>query len=128
MRNSAAQTVCLASLLALLLLGCNGGKDVSSYTPSVGGSVKEGKFVVVKYKCGSCHTIPGVAHANGVFGPPLNHIARRSIIAGNFPNDPDTLAHWVMDPPAMKPKTAMPQLGLSPQDARDVVAFLDTLR
>lgn len=111
-----------------LLVGCVGGKQRSAYIPSNGGSVQAGKFLIVKYKCGSCHTIPGIRNADGVFGPPLNFIASRSIIGGNFPNDPDTLAHWVMDPPSMKPATAMPKLGLSQSDARDVVAYLETLR
>lgn len=118
----------LALCAALLAAGCNGGRDVSAYTPSSGGSAAAGKMAIVKYKCGSCHTIPGIRNADGVFGPPLNHIARRSIIGGNFPNDPGTLEHWVMSPTAMKPATAMPVLGLSKSDARNVVAYLETLR
>lgn len=128
MRTSVAQAAFLFALPVLLMLGCNGGKDVSSYAPNVGGSARAGKFVVVKYKCGSCHTIPGIANADGVFGPPLDHIARRSIIAGNFPNTPATLEQWVMAPTSMKPATAMPDLGLSTNEARNVVAYLETLR
>lgn len=112
----------------LLLASCNGGKQVSAYIPGNGGSPQAGKFVILKYKCGSCHTIPGIPHANGAFGPPLNFIARRTLIAGNFPNTPAMLEQWVMNPPAMKPATAMPELGLTENDARNVVAYLETLR
>ena len=55
-------------------------------------------------------------------------IARREYIAGNFPNAPATLTHWIMEPQSMKPKTAMPDLGISSRQARDITAFLETLR
>lgn len=84
--------------------------------------------MIVKYKCGRCHTIPGIPGANGVFGPPLNFMGRRTMIAGNFPNDPENLVRWIMSPQAMKPQTAMPQLGLTDRDARDAAAYLYTLR
>jgi cytochrome c1 len=84
--------------------------------------------IMVQRKCGSCHTIPGIRDANGVFGPPLTSFGRRSFIAGNFPNRPDNLEHWIMAPTSMKAKTAMPDLGLSEQQARDVAAYLYTLR
>lgn len=127
MRRVVSRTKCACVLLAALLTGCMGGKQRSAYTPGNGGSPQAGKFVIAKYKCGSCHTIPGIRDATGVFGPPLNSIASRSIIGGNFPNDPSTLEHWVMDAPSMKPATAMPDLGLSQTDARNVVAYLETL-
>ncbi len=83
---------------------------------------------MVAYGCGKCHTVPGIHGANGVVGPPLNKIGQRSYIAGNFPNTPQNLEHWVIDPQSMKPKTAMPPLGLSQTQARDVAAYLYTLR
>lgn len=36
----------------------------------------------------------------------------------------DALVAWLLDPPAMKPKTAMPKLGLTRAEAEDVAAFL----
>lgn len=117
-----------ASLAVALLAGCEGGRQYPRPTPDTGGNANQGQKLIVEYRCGSCHTIPGIDHANGVFGPPLNELARRSYIAGNFPNTPDTLIHWVMNPKAMKPKTAMPHLGLSEPQARDVAAYLETLR
>ena len=45
-----------------------------------------------------------------------------------FPNDPHHLVRWVMTPQEMKPGTAMPDLGLSEQQARDVAAYLYTLQ
>lgn len=122
-----SRVACCCALPAALLLGCRGGKERSAYTPGNGGNAQAGKSVIVKFKCGSCHTIPGIRDAHGVFGPPLNYLASRSIIGGNFPNDPATLERWIMNPPAMKPATAMPDLGISEPQARNVVAYLETL-
>lgn len=120
--------VLLLILAAVSLLGCAGGQKVQPYTIATGGNPHRGRAVIADFKCGSCHTIPGIPGAHGVFGPPLNMMARRSYVAGNFPNSPDNLERWIMAPTAMKPKTAMPDLGLTRQQARDVTAYLETLR
>jgi cytochrome c2 len=119
----------LALLLAAgLISGCTGGQAVPDYPAATGGSAGRGQQVIAQFKCGQCHTIPGIHNANGVFGPPLNLLARRTVIAGNFPNEPNYLTHWIMSPEEMKPKTAMPDMGLSEQQARDAAAYLYTLR
>ena len=117
--------VCLATGL---LCGCKGGQAIRPYTVQTGGSASQGRLTIVAYGCGKCHTIPGIHGTNGVVGPPLVALSRRTYIAGNFPNTPENLVHWVMNPQSMKPKTAMPELGLSEQQARDVAAYLYTLR
>ncbi len=88
----------------------------------------QGKQVIEQFRCGTCHTIPGIRGATGVFGPPLMEFGRRSYIAGNFPNSPGVLAQWIEEPQIMKPKTAMPTLGLNEGQARDAAAYLETLR
>lgn len=119
----------MALLMATgLLSGCTGGQAIPGYTVATGGSSQSGKQVIAQFQCGQCHTIPGIKNANGVFGPPLNFIARRSTIAGNFPNDPNSLTQWILSPEEMKPKTAMPDMGLSEQQARDTAAYLYTLQ
>lgn len=117
------------SIMAGLTSGCVGGRTLQKpEPPSTGGSAAIGEHVIVNRRCGQCHTIPGISGANGVFGPPLTSFGRRSFIAGNFPNEPETLVHWIMSPKSMKPKTAMPDLGLTEQQARDAAAYLETLR
>lgn len=119
----------LAALAAAgLLSGCTGGKAIPAYYLGTGGSPQRGKQVIVQYKCGSCHEIPGVPGAHGNFGPPLDFMSRRTYIAGDFPNVPVNLVHWIQAPTSMKPKTAMPDLGLSKQEAADAAAYLQTLR
>ena len=127
MRHLKIAIVMLAASSAALC-GCTGGQQPRSYTVLTGGYAHRGKQLVVLYRCGSCHTIPGIPDAHGVFGPPLTKIAGRGFIAGNFPNAPETLTHWIMNPQSMKPKTAMPDLGVTEQQARDITAYLETLR
>lgn len=128
MRIHGSQFAGVLWILAGLMSGCSGGQKIETYTVATGGHAHRGKQIMVERRCGSCHTIPGIPNANGVFGPPLVMFARRSYIAGNFPNSPDYLVRWIMSPKSLKPKTAMPDLGLSQQQARDVAAYLYTLR
>ena len=115
----------LAAVCSLALAAC--GKQGEA--PRIaGGDAKVGKKLVEQYQCGSCHAIPDVAAARGTTGPNLEGFGRRSYVAGRFPNDADALTRWLVNPPAMKPGTLMPDLGVSTDDARHMAAFLYTLR
>lgn len=96
--------------------------------PRVRGNAALGRAIVVEQACGVCHEIPGIAGADGIVGPPLRRFALRPLIAGKIPNTPDMLIAWLDDPPALDPETAMPDVGLDRTTARDVAAFLATLR
>jgi cytochrome c2 len=117
-----------ALIFALLTAGCRGGRYAPSAQIVPGGSPERGAQVIERYDCGSCHFIPGIAGAGGTVGPPLLWFARRTFIAGELPNTPANLIRWVRDPPSVEPGTAMPVLGLDEQQARDVAAYLYTLR
>lgn len=93
-----------------------------------GGSPAKGREAVLRYGCGSCHSIPGVQKANGLVGPPLGGIASRVYVAGVLQNTPDNLVLWIRNPQGVDPKTAMPTLGVSEDDARHIAAFLYTLK
>jgi cytochrome c2 len=93
-----------------------------------GGDPDRGKDVISTHGCGSCHTIPGVRGANALVGPPLNQLGGRAYVAGVLPNTPDNMVRWLLDPPGVNPKTAMPNLHLSELEARDIAAYLYTLR
>ena len=60
-------------------------------------------------------------------GPPLAGIAGRSLIAGKLPNTPDNMVLWLRRTQELKPLTAMPQLDVTEQDARDIAAYLANL-
>ena len=71
--------------------------------------------------------IPGIDNARGLVGPPLDHMGRRIFIAGLLRNTPDNLVSWLRDPQAVVPGNAMPDMGLSDEQARDITAYLYTL-
>lgn len=127
-KSSRALLSVLLSVAAISLAGCTGGQKVQPYSVEMTGNPRTGKQLIVSYGCGSCHTIPGIYTARGVVGPPLSFFSRRTMIAGELPNTPDNLVRWIRDPKAVEPGTAMPDLGLSEQQARDIAAYLYTLR
>lgn len=93
-----------------------------------GGNPRAGAQDIESFRCGSCHMIPGIKDADGLVGPPLMLFARRTYVGGELPNTPPNLIRWIENPSAVEPGTAMPTLGLNPQQARDVAAYLYTLR
>ena len=115
----------LCVLCVLLLCACRNEATFGQRASAVaGGDVRRGAQVIAQFHCGSCHSIPGIRGAEGMVAPPLEHFSQRSFIAGELPNTPENLVRWVKDPPAVEPGTAMPALGLSDQQARDVAAYL----
>ncbi|USI72341.1 c-type cytochrome [Sphingomonas morindae] len=93
-----------------------------------GGSAAAGAIAFGRYGCGACHRVRAIAGADGTVGPPLDHFARRTLIAGRFANDPAKLAAWLETPQRLVPGSGMPDLGVTPRDARDMAAYLYTLR
>jgi len=91
-------------------------------------NVQRGEQLLTQYGCVSCHDIPDVKGAHGMVGPPLAKMALRQTIAGKFQNTPENMQKWLQNPQAMDPANAMPNLGVTPEDARDMTAFLSTLK
>ena len=113
------------------LTGCDAfsalrGGDVG--VVAVPGNPLHGQRLLAQYQCGSCHVIPGVPASRGTVGPPLAAFGSRSYIAGHIPNRADVLARFIMAPGDVVPGTLMPSMGVSSFDARDIVAYLGTLR
>jgi cytochrome c len=111
--------------IAMAAAGCR--THVSKEPLVAGGDVERGRLAIESYGCGSCHTIPGVHGARGLVGPPLADVGRRVFIAGVLPNDPRNMVRWIMNPPAVDSKTAMPDLGVPERDARDMAEYLYVL-
>ena len=93
-----------------------------------GGRAKAGKGAIARFGCGACHIIPGIDHASGRVGPSLRALARRAMIAGRLSNEPGALVAWIRTPEHVSPDTAMPQQRMSEREARDIAAYLYTLR
>jgi cytochrome c2 len=93
---------------------------------ATGGDPRRGEAMFIQYGCGSCHALKNVRGATGSVGPPLDGIAIRAIIGGHLSNTPPNMQHWIRDPQHVAPGTAMPDLGVGKDDARDITAFLYT--
>ena len=87
-----------------------------------------GRLLLAQYQCGSCHSIPGVASAGGRVASSLKGFGARSYIAGRLANRPQTLARWIQDPKSLVPDTTMPNMAVTPDDARDMAAYLLELK
>ncbi len=106
-------------------VAAGGGPELAAGSPAAAG-----RALLAQKGCGGCHVIPGVPGAAGTVGPSLAGIAGRTTIAGGAVpvRSPDDLKRWILNPAALKPGTAMPNLGLSDDEATKIVAYLETLK
>jgi cytochrome c2 len=93
-----------------------------------GGHVDAGKAMVARYACTACHEIPGTGDAAGKVGPSLAGIAVRTEIAGELANSPDAMIRWLRHPQQVSPGNGMPEQGVTDADARNIAAYLYTLK
>ena len=123
--------VAAALLFAACAASCGGRVSEAEQAAAEmtgGGSPARGREAIEHYGCATCHTIPGVRGADALVGPPLTQVASRSYIGGVLTNSPENMIRWIQDPRAVDPLTAMPKVGLTDQDARDIASYLYTLK
>ena len=101
---------------------------IAACAPAQAGDAERGRRLAERYHCGACHVIPGVPAARGRIGSSLAGFGRRSYIAGRLPNEALLLERWLVEPAALVPGTAMPAMGVSAADARDMAAYLRSLQ
>ena len=124
-------SVLLCAVFLLLSSACDrlGRTEVRrAATLTGGGDARQGRTEIRKYGCDTCHEISGVPGARGLIGPPLDGIGQRYYIAGELPNTPENLMLWIEHPRQVEPRTAMPEMGVTEQDSRDIAAYLYTLK
>ena len=117
--------------LTLLSTGCDRLTHTQvqlAATFTGGGDARLGQIEIRKYGCNACHEISGISGARGLIGPSLDGIGRRYYIAGELPNTPDNLMLWIRHPRQVEFHTAMPEMGVTEQDSRDIAAYLYTLK
>jgi cytochrome c2 len=90
--------------------------------------VQRGRVAIQQYACPTCHEIPGIRGPEAQVGPPLDGIAERIYLAGVLLNTPAHMIEWLRHPQEVKPLSAMPDLGVTERDARDIATYLYTLR
>ena len=116
------------ALSALLFASCARYDDERAASEMTGGDPARGRAAISRYGCSTCHTVPGVSGANGLVGPPLSQVASRVYLAGRLQNTPDNMIEWIRNPQGVDEKTAMPNLGVTETDARDITSYLYTLK
>jgi cytochrome c len=117
----------LSGGVAVVLVSALGDED-EPVVYVAGGDPGRGADAIDAYGCTSCHQIPGLDEPEARVGPPLAGMAERRYIAGDEPNTVDVMIRWLQDPQAIEPGTLMPDLGVTEQEARDIAAYLYTLR
>jgi putative membrane protein len=121
----AASILFAVCLLPAMLTGCS--EPQSEADTSSKRTLEHGKALIGKYGCGTCHTIPGVDNATGHVGPPLAGVADRVFIAGMLQNNTENMMKWIRDPQSVVPGNAMPVMGVKPDEAPLIAAYLETL-
>jgi cytochrome c2 len=116
---------CLVSIAFAFIpsVGCQ-SQHLATPTQFAGGDSRAGRDKITYYGCPACHEISGIRTATGRVGPSLVHISRQTYLAGELPNTPQNMALWIQKPRDVEPHTAMPDMAVSDQDARDITAYL----
>jgi cytochrome c2 len=124
--NVRAVAIVIVLMLTLALSGCNWFRDFdfARGVRMTGGSPEAGRTKLAMHSCGSCHFIPGVPRAEGTSGPSLAGWSGRSTFLNTYKNTPENLEKWLDKPSHRKPGTNMPDISLSPEECRDMTAYL----
>jgi cytochrome c oxidase subunit 2 len=95
-------------------------------TPPATVDATRGQHVFME-RCAGCHAVRG-SDAAGAQAPDLTHLLTRRLIAGAaVTNTPQNMMEWIAHAQEIKPQSLMPDIKLSPDDGRDLAAYLATL-
>jgi hypothetical protein len=81
-----------------------------------------------QYGCDACHTIPGIVGPPLLIAPPLAGFGKRALVAGRWPNTEAHVVDWIRRPQQLDPRSAMPDLGVTDEDALLMARFLRSLQ
>jgi cytochrome c1 len=100
--------------------GTTGGADAAV--------LAQGQKLFTTKGCVGCHSLTAIKAPAGMVGPNLAHVgSRKWIAAGTLENTDANLAHWIRNPQSIKEGVLMPNLGLSEQEAQQLVAYFRAL-
>jgi mono/diheme cytochrome c family protein len=116
------------TVLAIFCLAASSEAETPASQRVIQGDQAKGRVVVMRVGCGACHEIPGIQGADGIVGPSLDAFARRGLIGGVVANRLRQLVRWVREAPALALDTGMPAMPITENEARDIAAYLYTLR
>jgi len=103
--------------------------DSAKAAPAEDPLVAQGQKLFLMKGCVGCHSLVAYNAPQGLLGPNLANVgARTYIAAGTLPNTDENLAHWIRVPQDVKHGVLMPNLGVTEDEAKALVAFLRTHR
>lgn len=115
--------------IVLLSAACNRQEAKLPEKPNLpAGDPARGKQLIAQYGCASCHVIPGIDGPRGEIGPSLDHVAVRQLLALKLPNTPQNMIQYLQNPQLGGAQNVMPNLGVTPEEARDIAGYLYTLK
>jgi putative membrane protein len=115
--------------VAMMLVSCGPSKESKVWAADVtGGDPARGRTAIQHYGCIACHTVDGIRQSEAMVGPPLLRMASRSYLAGNLENNAANMIRFIQHPKKLHSDTAMPEMGVTDQDAKDIAAYLYCFR
>ncbi len=91
--------------------------------------VAQGEKLFAQKGCIGCHSLVAVNPPKGLIGPNLANVGARTwIAAGTLQNTDENLTRWIRNPQQWKQGVLMPNLGVTEDEAKALVAFLRTHR
>ena len=114
-----------AAVLVVLLAGAAAAQTADPPLGVLLGEAPRTHELMRRYGCAGCHEIPGVAAARGQVGPSLEGLSLGIYLGGVVRNTREGLVNWIVDPRALAPHTAMPNTGISRQEAQEIADYLD---
>jgi cytochrome c len=93
------------------------------------GNAQRGRELIVRHECYDCHIIPGIDFKPGP-GIPVSlaeFADRKTITSDAIPMTRATLEQYIQKPKSVYALALMPGIGTSPDEARDIAAYLMTL-
>lgn len=116
--------VLTTAVLTAVAIVKDGSQRSEVATAMTGGDETLAPAIFRRYGCSGCHTIPGVAGADGKVGGELSMVRERVYIGDGLNNTPDNLVRWIVSPTDFSKPTAMPVTGITETEARHVAAYL----
>ncbi|MSQ45442.1 MAG: c-type cytochrome [Ignavibacteria bacterium] len=90
-----------------------------------GGSSAKGKLIFNEVGCQACHVIGGETKVREKRNTSYDIAPELSHVSGKL--SPDFIYDWIKNPRHYNPTTRMPNLRLTDSEARDIVAYLQTM-
>ncbi|MER9232989.1 c-type cytochrome [Mesorhizobium sp. M0622] len=127
--GAGAIVVIVAALAGVTLYSEQSRRVEDKANRATGGVAARAIPIMTANGCTGCHTITGVPGAQGLVGPRLDaSLAAKVYVGGVLSNKPENMIRWLRAAREVNPHTAMPSTRISEQEARDIAAYLYSLK